>query len=198
MKRSSSLLAAMMLLAASGSALSASNVAQNASVSLNGVFGIYGWGSGVMASAASVTDGAFLGNGHQWDQGSVWWDIRATGSGNNSIEIDLGGNYRLNNFLIEADNNDTYRVEYFSGGNWQTAWDVPMQGSWGMESRNAALGGDITTSKLRLSATGGDGYYSISEFQANGVQAPVPEPETYAMLLAGLGVIGVALRKRRT
>ena len=27
--------------------------------------------------------------------------------------------------------------------------------------------------------------------------APVPEPETYAMLLAGLGLVGLAARRRR-
>jgi hypothetical protein len=28
--------------------------------------------------------------------------------------------------------------------------------------------------------------------------APIPEPETYAMLLAGLGLIGAVARRRRT
>ena len=30
------------------------------------------------------------------------------------------------------------------------------------------------------------------------ITAPVPEPETYAMLFAGIGIIGIALKRRRT
>lgn len=196
MKKSTSLIAATLLLAASGSAFSASNVALGKNVSLDGIFGLFGWGNGMTTTAASVTDGTFLGNGHQWDLDSIWWDANHPGATNNKVEIDLGGNYQLNGFVLEADNNDVYRVEYFSGGIWHTAWDAPMQGSWGMESRSATLGSDITTSKLRLRAMSGDGFYSVSEFQASGVQAPVPEPETYAMMLAGLGLVAVAARKR--
>jgi hypothetical protein len=31
----------------------------------------------------------------------------------------------------------------------------------------------------------------------NGVAAPVPEPETYAMMLAGLGLLGFMARRRK-
>lgn len=34
-------------------------------------------------------------------------------------------------------------------------------------------------------------------FNANPVAAPVPEPETYALMLAGLGLVGMAARRRR-
>ena len=37
----------------------------------------------------------------------------------------------------------------------------------------------------------------VSANDAIGVFAPVPEPETFALLLAGLGVVGVAARRRR-
>jgi hypothetical protein len=30
------------------------------------------------------------------------------------------------------------------------------------------------------------------------VMAPVPEPESYAMLLAGLGIVGAVARRRRS
>lgn len=193
------LLATLLIASASTTAfaITADNVAANKNVSLNGSFGVYGWGSGVIAAASTVTDGAFLGSQHQWDLGSVWWDTRAPNSLNNSIDIDLGGSFSISGFKVEADNNDTYRLEYFNGGNWHTAWDIPILSSWGMESRSANLSNDITASRLRFTATGGDGYYSVSEIQAFGVQAPVPEPESYAMLLAGLAIVGWAARKRQ-
>ena len=38
-------------------------------------------------------------------------------------------------------------------------------------------------------------YYEMSQFVV--VTAPVPEPETYALMLAGLGLVGIAARRRR-
>ena len=38
-------------------------------------------------------------------------------------------------------------------------------------------------------------YYEMSRTVV--VAAPVPEPETYALMLAGLGLLGVAARRRR-
>lgn len=44
-----------------------------------------------------------------------------------------------------------------------------------------------------FSALGSDGH----DWKASAVPAAVPEPETWAMLLAGLGLVGVAARRRR-
>jgi hypothetical protein len=39
--------------------------------------------------------------------------------------------------------------------------------------------------------------YKVSTADLGSYTAPVPEPETYAMMLAGLGLVGLALRRRR-
>lgn len=44
---------------------------------------------------------------------------------------------------------------------------------------------------FNLKGTGSEAKYSVT-------LAPVPEPETYAMLLAGLGLIGAIARRRKT
>lgn len=53
----------------------------------------------------------------------------------------------------------------------------------------------MVTTAFRISGAPGAGDYqfSVSEFQAIG--APVPEPATYAMLGAGLGLLGLAARR---
>ena len=41
------------------------------------------------------------------------------------------------------------------------------------------------------------GSYILLAGTADGTLAPVPEPETYAMMLAGLGMLGFMARRRR-
>jgi hypothetical protein len=71
-------------------------------------------------------------------------------------------------------------------------------GSWN-------TGGDHSSFTFSESLAGGDysftvygdqplvstGYYDMT------VSVPIPEPETYAMLLAGLGLLGVVARRRK-
>lgn len=47
---------------------------------------------------------------------------------------------------------------------------------------------------VRLTPQSGSMYYAADDLSFTGA---VPEPETYAMLVAGLGVLGVALRRRK-
>ena len=42
------------------------------------------------------------------------------------------------------------------------------------------------------------GLFPMGEIRGFLHAAPVPEPETYAMLLAGLAIIGAVARRRRT
>lgn len=49
---------------------------------------------------------------------------------------------------------------------------------------------------VTLTADPASGGFAFGHFY-EGVTAPVPEPETYAMLLAGLGVLGTVARRRQ-
>lgn len=185
--------AAMIGLLVSTSAIANTNIALNKPVTLNGGgWNVGGWGGGVLAPAATVNDGVFKNEGHQWDIDTVWWDANYnTGA---EIVINLGGLFSIASFVMQADNNDTYRVEYAqAGGGWATAWDVPFSCCYGVVTRDTTLASTIITDTLRITATGGDNLYSVSEFQAFG--QPVPEPEAYALMLAGLGLVGFAARR---
>jgi len=61
----------------------------------------------------------------------------------------------------------------------------------------------LSTNTITLSqftgTGGGGGWFNIGEVELNGASAPaVPEPETYALMLAGLAAMGGVVRRRQT
>ena len=171
------------------------NIALGKSVTLYGTFGTDPgpWTSESPVPAASLTDGVFLNETHQWDLDSVWWNGSAHPE--DYAQIDLGGAYTISGFTVQADDNDTYRIQYRVGdGDWQTAWEVPAIASWGLVTRTTTLSEPIVADALRFTATSGDSYYSVSEIQAIGVA--VPEPGMSGLLAAALGVLGFAVRRK--
>lgn len=71
--------------------------------------------------------------------------------------------------------------------------DDMLIGAWGLNTANTVTLGSGSYFYSVLGGAAGSATYAISS-----VAAPVPEPETYALLGAGLGIIGfVASRRRR-
>ena len=168
------------------------NVALGKTVTTSGVVGVMtccDWPAGPLAPLSSITDGVFLPEGSIWQTNTVWWDERHTPSANNIVEIDLLGNFTINFVYIQADNNENYDI-YFRdwGGIWHGLASALPAGGAGMRTRFGPVG-THQVSAFRIDARGGDGYYSLSEFQANSV----PEPGVLALI--GLGVAG-AIRRR--
>lgn len=172
------------------------NVALNGNVELLGSgFAAYSaqWGSGSFAPPSSVVDGSFLANSTQWNLGTVFW----SGAFNaDRVVVSLPGLALVDSFTLQADNNDDYQVSYLGQDDeWHALVTISPHRSWGMDMGYASLTTPVQAKAFAISAVGGDGYYSVSEFQANGVLA-VPEPESYALMLGGLAVL-VGLGKRR-
>jgi hypothetical protein len=179
-----------------GSAFADTNVALDKSVTLTGLFGGIG-GGGSLAPAQSLTDGNFASEGTLWNKGSVYWDTRKPGQANDSIEINLAATYAITHFTVQADNNDSYRVQYLNNGVWTTAWDMNTSSTHGLVTRDSGTLPVIETSKLRIIQIGGDQEFSVSEVQAFGA-AVVPELNTTAMMAAGLGLLGFMVRRKRS
>ncbi len=188
-------LAATCSVIATSSAYADSNIIGNyTSVVGSGQYGQLpvgnGWISGSLpASLTEPVSGTFLPDGTQWNAGSFWWD--ASDYGPSSWTITLNQSYKIDSLVVQADDNDTYQVQYWAGSSWADAYDVPQYGSWGLVTRpQYVLSTPIVTDALRFVATGGDGYYALGHIEAFG--SPVPEPTTWAMMLVGFAGLGFA------
>ena len=161
------------------------NVALGKPVTLNGAsFFTGGWG-GLIVSADTIVDGTFFARNHQWDQGPVWWD--SNDDEDRWIEIDLQGTYVIESLIVQADDNDAYKLYYWDIGSssWQLLWDVPNYDvvpdpdNLGMQTRpnpdddtvRYTLASHIVTNALKFEgdlADTGDKLFSVSEIQAYG------------------------------
>ena len=177
------------------------NVAIGGLVTFDGPgFGNYSstWGAGSLANAQSLTDGVFLPTNQQWNLGTVFWNGNVGGDPYNFVTVQLNQLANVSSLTLQADNNDDYGIEYRNNqGNWVSLISLVPPRSWGLETTHQILSSPISTDAFRIRSVGGDGYYSVSEFQALGTVPAVPEPETYALLLAGLGLISAAVNRRK-
>ena len=78
----------------------------------------------------------------------------------------------------------------------QSVWN-PVLGAWQYTGQTAANSGAIDLSYLNLTAVDSAATVTFSaSANAGSFALAVPEPETYAMLMAGLVLLGVAKRRR--
>jgi hypothetical protein len=195
--RISALLAATLVAAAPFA--SAANVAGGAAVSNAGTgFGLSApWCCAAPAALSTVTDGVLLAAGTQWNTGTVFWSGAGSDT-SDSVTITLAGAASVTGLSLQGDNNDSYAVRYLG---LDSAWhdlatiNPNTDSSWGMGDGSASFGA-ITATAFQIMASG-DGYYSVSEFQADGAFLPaVPEPTSGMLMLAGAAALASLARRR--
>jgi hypothetical protein len=130
-------------------------------------------------SKDTIVDGIFLPRGQEWNQGPVWW--KSWDGQDRYIEITLNDEYTINSFIVQADDNDAYKLYYrdMINNSWKIAWNVPNFDAiqpGGMVTRpNPSDNNEkyflpipITTDALlfRGNLDDGDRAFSVSEIQA--------------------------------
>jgi PEP-CTERM motif len=81
-----------------------------------------------------------------------------------------------------------------------SGWVFALDAAQAAAAQAAAFGASFGANLIGLSAslsdaTGGPETFFVAS--AGGVTAPIPEPQTYALLLAGLGAVGFVVSRRR-
>lgn len=154
------------------------------------------WGPGSTPSSIFAPfDGTRQPEGTQWNNGSFWWDEdRSINASPMTLSYTLNQKFSINRLVIQADDNDAYKVEYWTGSDWATIFNVPAVFTFGLVTRDSGLFPTITTDRFRFTAVSGDNYYGLGQFEAYG---SVPEPKTWATLIAGFVLVGAATRRRQ-
>jgi len=96
-------------------------------------------------------------------------------------------------------------ISYDSGANLSGGWSTPgysiqyLAVSGGGQTKLIYLGGVSSGSWSTLGILNNGGNRpALSHLAFLGAAAPVPEPASWAMLIAGLGIVGASMRRRKT
>lgn len=126
------------------------------------------------------------------------WRSGATGS-QASISQNLttvaGGLYNLSFDLYSAGTNNVSFDAYFNGTKVYSLVNQALSSWTHFSFDNLAATGPVT--ELKFSSRNDPSFTRLDNVSVTLLAPPVPEPETYAMLAVGLGLMGFAARRRQ-
>lgn len=117
-----------------------------------------------------------------------------------SFRFDFGGLFNIDGLLATVDNNDQYTFAAYNGANFLGNLHIlPGEGTvgFGVETFSYTFS-PLAATHFIVTATGGDSRYSIGEVQFSGnALGAVPEPTTWALMIAGFATVGGAIRRKK-
>jgi hypothetical protein len=117
-------------------------------------------------AGAGVTDGVVLFDGAPWNAAGT-----TTLPRDGYLQWDLGRVEPIRGAAVQADNNDEYVLSVSELGlAWLEVWRAPAVGAPGLQTRHT-VGLDTRARYVRLTPAGGDGAYSVSEFEVFATEA---------------------------
>jgi len=179
------------------------------------VVGVIGVSSAIPITAVTAdtfTDGVLLSPAHKWNQKQyvMFLDANSTHNQGSCIALDLGGIFDVDNYIIQAGDNDINTFFYHDlsrNGTSYPTWEIQIYDTSFLgipvlpepyeNTGDYSSGTPIVTNKVELfgKSLGSEQNFLASEIQADGSR--VPEPAT--MLLFGLGLTGLSrIRSRRS
>lgn len=159
------------------------------------------------------------GKNNDWLANSIWW----SGS-SGMITMNLGSSFAIHEILIQIDSNDQYQLDYsIDSKNWSSLFTISAEDgeiTYGMDTMSSdslhseyVASIDFSTIEaqyLRVSASGGDSAYFLSELQLFGAAAsetdftqaqtvsPVPAPPSLMLFSTGLLILaGLQYRRKK-
>lgn len=149
------------------------NVAKGKTVAGWGQFFSGGWEKdGLVTDFGTLTDEVLFEKGHQWNQGTIWWD-EDKDKKQNFLKIFLGDTFEIKKLVIQVDNNDDYLISWKDKLKGYQKIVITPNRHWGMDKAIEVEVEAITdTFKIEHYVEGaGDGLYSVSEFKAFGYKS---------------------------
>ena len=157
---------------------------------------------------SNIIDGDYGGTGNtglnSWNSGGAggWVQINF-GAAYVLDRIELYGGYPYDNLYALTTSLDGSTWQTIASGGYHIEPTLTQSATAGgfkygavHALANGSLGNAVTAQYLRYTRTGGAHWGYLYELDVQGHVASVPEAETWTMLLAGLGLVGFAARRR--
>jgi hypothetical protein len=129
-----------------------------------------------------------------YDASSLGWTL-TSGSGKKAVQVSNGS---FIDDASQATGNETIALSNLSYG---TRYTLKLTGTWSDVTLSGAGDSRIKKTPASVNLIDGDRIGPGAGYEPNSfslIAMPVPEPESYALMLAGLGMVGtIVLRRAR-